>query len=95
MNKCDMNNMRTLSSQTCCFVISSMTAGAQGSLHGESDVDAFKKDYWDFPGGAVVKNPLANAGDMGLIHPWSRKIPHAAEQLSPCSTATEPMCRNY
>ena len=21
---------------------------------------------WDFPGGAVVKNPPANAGDMGL-----------------------------
>ena len=22
--------------------------------------------YWDFPGGAVVKNLPANAGDMGL-----------------------------
>ena len=22
---------------------------------------------WDFPGGAVVKNPPANAGDTGLI----------------------------
>ena len=22
---------------------------------------------WDFPGGAVVKNPPANAGDMALI----------------------------
>ena len=21
--------------------------------------------YWDFPGAAVVKNPPANAGDMG------------------------------
>ena len=33
---------------------------------------------WDFPGGAVVKNPPANAGDTGLIPgpgrshmPWS------------------------
>ena len=33
---------------------------------------------WDFPGGAVVKNPPANAGDMGLSPgpershmPWS------------------------
>ena len=33
---------------------------------------------WDFPGGAVVKNPPANAGDTGLISgpgrshmPWS------------------------
>ena len=24
-----------------------------------------KKDDWDFPGGAVVKNPPANAGDTG------------------------------
>ena len=23
------------------------------------------KDVWDFPGGAVVKNPPANAGDTG------------------------------
>ena len=35
-------------------------------------------DSRDFPGGAVVKNPPANAGDMGLIPgpgrshmPWS------------------------
>ena len=27
-----------------------------------------KNDYtWGFPGGAVVKNPPANAGDMGSI----------------------------
>ena len=26
-----------------------------------------KKRGWDFPGGAVVKNPSANAGDTGLI----------------------------
>ena len=37
---------------------------------------------WDFPGGAVVKNPPANAEGHGF-HPWSRKIPRAAEQLSP------------
>ena len=35
--------------------------------------------YWwvnwgsGFPGGSVIKNPCANAGDMGLI-PWVRKI---------------------
>ena len=27
--------------------------------------------------------------------PWSGKIPHAAEQLSPCATTTEPVCHNY
>ena len=33
------------------------------------------------------KNQPANAGEMDS---WSRKIPHALEQLSLCSTATEP-----
>ena len=41
-------------------------------------------------GGAVVKNPPANAGDMGSS-PRSGKIPHAAEQLSPCATTIEPV----
>ena len=36
------------------------------------------------------KNPPANAGDTGF-DPWSGKIPHAAEQLSPCTTTTEPV----
>ena len=43
----------------------------------------------DFPGGSVVKNPPANAGGHGF-EPWSGKIPHATEQLSPCATTTEP-----
>ena len=60
---------------------------------------------WGFPGGTVVKNLPANAADTGSS-PRSRKIPHAAEQLSPCATAepalwspwattTEPACHNY
>ena len=43
----------------------------------------------DFPGGAVVKNPPAIAGDT-WFDPWSRKTPHATEQLSLCATTTEP-----
>ena len=39
------------------------------------------------PGGPVVKNPPANAGDRGSIP--SRKIPHAKGQLSLCATNTE------
>ncbi|XP_054947228.1 uncharacterized protein [Physeter macrocephalus] len=46
-----------------------------------------------FPGGAVVKNPPAIA--RVHVEPWfeprSRKIPHAAEQLSPRATTTEPV----
>ena len=29
------------------------------------NIQRFKKQNGDFPGGAVVKNPPANAGDMG------------------------------
>ena len=49
----------------------------------------------DFPGGTVVKNPPANAGDMGSSPgsgrshmPQSNKA-HAPQLLSPCATATE------
>ena len=40
-----------------------------------------------FPGGPVVKNPPANAGDMGSIS--ARKVLHAKEQLSPCAITIE------
>ena len=43
----------------------------------------------DFPGVPVVKNLPANAGDVGSIPGRGTKIPHAAEQLSPCLTTTE------
>ena len=39
---------------------------------------------WGFPGGSVVKNLPADAGEY-VFNPWSRKIPHAAKQLSPCA----------
>ena len=29
------------------------------------------------------------------FEPWSGRIPHAAEQLGPCATATEPACHKY
>ena len=47
---------------------------------------------WDFPGGPVVRNLPANAGDMGLIPGLGAKIPHAERQLSPCAPTTEPTC---
>ena len=57
-----------------------------GLIH---SVEIRNKDDEDFPGGAVVKNPPANAGDTVLS--LVRKIPHATEQLSPCATTTEPL----
>ena len=40
------------------------------------------QNFRGFPGGAVVENLPANAAGHGF-EPWSGKIPHAAEQLSP------------
>ena len=52
-------------------------------------MQALKNDKtWDFPGGAVVMNPPANAGDSGSSPGPGRS--HAAEQLSPCATTTAP-----
>ena len=55
--------------------------------------DDIKSKLWGFPDGSGVKNLPANAGDTGLTPepPWSGKILHAAEQLSLCTTATEPV----
>ena len=43
----------------------------------------------DFPGGAMDRNPPAGAGGFGF-NPWSGKIPHATEHVSPCTTTPEP-----
>ena len=40
------------------------------------------EDYWDFPGGPVVKNLPSTAGDVGLIPGQGTKILYAAGQLS-------------
>ena len=49
---------------------------------------SFLKTYfWGFPGGSVVKNPPANAGDTGLIPYLGR----SHMQLSPCATTIEPV----
>ena len=40
------------------------------------------------PGGSGVRNPAANAGDMGLIPNPGKS--HASEQLSLCAATTEP-----
>ena len=48
----------------------------------------------DFPDGPVVKNPPSNARDLGSVPGWGTKIPHAAGQLSPRITTTEPTRRN-
>ena len=36
-------------------------------LHYGKDLEANNSVSWDFPGGTVVRNPPANAEDMGLV----------------------------
>ena len=54
--------------------------------------DNLKKDT-DFPGGTVVKNPPANAGDTGSSPGPGRS--HMSRSNSPCAATTEPTCCNY
>ena len=49
-----------------------------------------RKEFRDFPGGPVVRNPPCNAGDTGSISGWGTEIPHTTGQLSLQTTATEP-----
>ena len=53
-------------------------------LHRKEGMETEIRGCTGFPGGAVVKNLPANAGGS------SGKIPHAAKQLSPCATTSEP-----
>ena len=46
----------------------------------------------DFPGGPVAENPPSSAGDVASSPGQGAEISHAAGQLSPCDTTTEPMC---
>ena len=47
----------------------------------------FKAEMWGFPGGAVVKNPPANAGDTGSSPGPGREDPT-------CRGATKPVRHN-
>ena len=51
------------------------------------------KQNRDLPGGPVVKNLPCNPGGC-RFDPWSEKIPHATEQISPWATAREPASCN-
>ena len=46
--------------------------------------------WGDFLGGSVVKNLPSNTGDTGSISGQGTKVPSTVEQLSPCTTSTEP-----
>ena len=47
----------------------------------------------DFPGGLVVKNLPANAGDMGLIPGWGKSLSGGNGNLLQYSCLENPMTR--
>ena len=53
----------------CMCVCVCVCVCAEG--HGQQVVERVElkivMNLWSFPGGSVVKNPLANAGDMGSV----------------------------
>ena len=46
-----------------------------------------------FPGGSVVKNPPANAGDAGLLPGWGRSLGEGNSTSLPYSALGNPMDR--
>ena len=59
-----------------------------------NELTSLKKNFWDFPGGPVVKNLPHNAGDANSIPGRRTKVPHAVEQLSPSTTSRESVSCN-
>ena len=46
--------------------------------------------FWTSLVGQWIRNCLPVQGTLGCgFDPWSKKIPHVAEQLSSCATTTE------
>ena len=55
----------------------------------DTKIEILKHELVGLPGGSVVKNLPANAGDMGSILDLGRSA--SCEELSPSPTSTEPM----
>ena len=64
-----------------------MSTDFTNTCHGVAFVKFINDDiqeyfFWGFPGGAVVENLPANAGDTGS-GPGLGRFPHSVEQLGP------------
>ena len=112
-NKCEVpiRVVRTWGLPGGPVVSSAFTAGVPGSICGRAlrshkSHDAAKKKKKDFPGGAVDKNPPANAGDTGSIpgpgrsHMLQGNYGRAPQLLNPHSracgaTTNKPGCCHY
>jgi len=63
------------------FIKGSVHKGLEKIFKWHFTTDSSRSIYWGYLSGSVVKNPPANVGDC--FNPWSCKITHVAEQLSP------------
>ena len=63
--------------------------GIRFHLATQNSVQLKIDEFLDFPGGPMVKNSPDNGGKMNSI-PCQGRPPHATEQLSLCTTTTEP-----
>ena len=71
--------------KTCLHTHDTPDEYREESVHSKSNVQGL-------PGGPLVGNPPANIGAAAAGHgfnSWFGKIPHAMEQLSPCSPTPE------
>ena len=82
-----LSNTLWHSRPTCQHFLVGGALSSLGSLHRLYVISNYSLD---FPGGPVLKNPPASAGNTASA-PWSRKIPYAEGQLSPSTTATKPV----
>ena len=60
------------------------------------DMNMFAKNVKprDFPGGPVVKNPAASAGDEGASPGWGTRISQAMGPLSTCTAVKDQQSQN-
>ena len=72
---------------TCQNFIVGGALSSSGSLHRLCVISNYSLD---FPGGPMLTNPRASAGDTAS-NPWSRTIPSAEGQLTPCTATPEPV----
>ena len=82
-----VNHKEISGSTRVCQAVSWVYVGASDSLHVHKRV---KKLLQGFPWWLSGKESACQCRRHGL-DPWSRKIPHAMEQLNPCARTTKPM----
>ena len=77
-----LTSQSLLLSSSFCFLQKEILQGLHSKLPNQNSSEGF-------PGSSVAKKSACQCRRHGF-DPWSRKIPHCMEQLSPGATTTEP-----